>query len=310
MATFSNTKWNPEYLPTDDKEKVRLVGIEFEGRVKNISEVPEEYQFLTDEYMDDKKVGYPDGQCTLKGYKTANRDKFMTKELEKLGIEVGGVGYDGGGKEIVTMPDSINLYHEGGSERLKKLVEVLKASTEADKDSGTHVNVSKLSSDVKTTWNNVYWFCMCFGPQIQKIFGRRSHWANIPLPKDYFYSNRDSTNKVFEAPKKQPTQTPCQSKGTIVVDKVNRYEFRGPKASHDLEEILAWAEFCSNVVDICANGYIQDIPFSDALKGKYIRAYANKIGKNNPERKLTPAERAMRISEIGYVKIIGNSKIL
>lgn len=306
MATFNNTVWKPEYLPTDDKEKVRLVGIEFEGAMKKISDIPEDLQFLTEDYMDEKHIGYND----CEEFQDMSRADFMEQELAKKGIVVGGVGYDGGGKEFVSMPDSINLYKAGGSERLINLVNMIKQCTKPDAASGTHINVSKLSSDVKTTWNNLYWFCMCFGPQLQKIFGRRSHWANIPLPRDYFYSNMDSTTKVFEAPKKQPESMPVQSKGSIIVDKGNRYEFRGPKATNDIDEVLAWAEICNNIVDICANGYIQEVPFSDILKGKYIRAYVNKIGKKNLERKITPAERAMRISEIGYVKVTFRDKLL
>ena len=308
MASFSETEWQPEYLPTDDKEKVRLVGIEFEAAIKNIADVPTEYQFLTEEYMDEKRIGYDD--CLIEDFQNDSRQSFMEYKLEEAGIVVGGVGYDGGGKEFVSMPDSISLYQNGGSERLKKLVELLKQSTKADSASGTHINVSKLSSDVKTTWNNLYWFCMCFGPQLQKIFGRRSHWARIPLPKNFFTSTDTSCERLFEAPKKQPERASVQSKGSIIVDKGDRYEFRGPKATHDIDEVLAWAEICNNIVNVCADGYIQNVPFSDVLRGKYIRAYVNKIGKKSEDRRISPAERAMRISEIGYVKVTERDKIL
>lgn len=307
MASFS-TKWKPEYLPTDDKEKVRLIGIEFEGAMKKNCDIPNEFQFLTEDEMDKNHIGYND--CEIEEYEDCSRGEYIRRELEKKGIVTGGVGYDGGGKEIVTMPDSINMYKNGGSERLIKVVDVIKQCMKPDAASGTHINVSKLSSDVKTTWNNLYWFCMCFGPQLQKIFGRRSHWASIPLPRNYFYGANDSAEKVFEAPKKQPESMVVMNKGSIVVDKGDRYEFRGPKATNDIDEVLAWAEVCSNIVDICANGYIQEVPFSDVLKGKYIRAYVNKIGKKNEDRKISPAERAMRISEIGYVKVISRDKLL
>lgn len=313
MASFEKADWKPMYLPTDDIKKVRLAGIEFEAKIKPIAEVPEKYQFLTEEKMDELRVGY-DMDCEEydeydEEYCGISRAEYMENELNELGIEFGGIGYDGGGKEIVTMPDSFNIYEQGGSERLKKILEMLEQATKADKASGTHIHISKLDSDVKTTWQNLYWFCMCFGPQLQKIFGRITHWARTPLPKDYFSSN-NGMEKVFEAPKKQPEKNSVYSKGSIIVDKGNRYEFRGPKATHDLDEVLAWVELCHNIVDVCARGYIQDVPFSDVLRGKYIRAYVNKIGKNNSERKITPAERAMRISEIGYVKVSEKDKLL
>lgn len=315
MASFQETEWQPQYLPTDDIKKVRLVGIEFEAKIKPIAEVPEKFQFLTEEKMDELRVGYnidypEEDENYDPEIADMSRSEFMENELDKLGFEFGGIGYDGGGKEIVTMPDSFNIFEAGGSERLIKILDMLKAATKADKASGTHIHVSKLDSDVKTTWQNVYWFCMCFGPQLQKIFGRISHWARTPLPKDYFTSANDTREKVFEAPKKQPEAERVYEKGSIVVDKGDRYEFRGPKATHDLDEVLAWTELCHNIIDVCAKGYIQDVPFSDVLRGKYIRAYVNKIGKKDADRKLSPAERAMRISEIGYVRISEQDKLL
>lgn len=316
MASFSETEWQPQYLPTDDIKKVRLIGIEFEAKIKPVDEVPEDFKFLTEEKMDELNVGYDIGEYDEydedgdQNLHEMSRTEYMENELNELGFEFGGIGYDGGGKEIVTMPDSFNIFETGGSERLIKIVNMLKAATKADKASGTHIHVSKLDSDVKTTWQNVYWFCMCFGPQLQKIFGRITHWARTPLPQNFFTSNDNTTEKLFEAPKKQPKAAGVYAKGSIVVDKGDRYEFRGPKASHDLDEILAWTELCHSIIEVCAKGYIQDVPFSDVLRGKYIRAYVNKIGKNNPDRKLSPAERAMRISEIGYVKVSEKDRLL
>lgn len=307
MATFKLRNWKPQYLKGENPETTRLIGVEFEGEPKSVSEIENEYeQIITDAKLDESitwdyaRRAYV---ATKDGKKYKDRFDFMKKYLAKnLGIEVGGIGVDGGGREFATLPDSYGNYVKGGSERFKKVVAFLERTTNADRDSGTHINISKLDSDTRTTWNNIYWYMMCFGPQLQKIFGRRSHWAKIPLPKEYFCSNSGS-NMMFEVPTKRPKPEWVYSKGSMVVDKGNRYEFRGPKASHDLDEVLAWIQFCNNIVEICANGYIKDMPFAEALKGKYIRAYLTKIAEN-PEREITSKERAMTISKIGYVKVI------
>ena len=273
----------------------------------------EDYQFLNEDWLDEERIGFEqyynedEDEYYDDEYERDSglRADYIAEKLAEKGIQCGGVGYDGGGKEFVTYPDSVTLIKKGGSKRLKDLVEVLKQNTKADKASGTHIHISKLPTDTKRTWDNIYWFCMCFGPQLQKIFGRRSHWAPIALPTNYFSSSSDVNQKLFQAPQKRPVpdRTPYANKHAMVNDRGNRYEFRGPKSSHDIDEILAWAELCNNIVNLCANGYIKDMSFSEVLRGKYIRAYTTKIGEQNPLRKLSSAERASKISELGYVVI-------
>jgi len=311
MATFNDVKdWKPEYLEGENPEETRLIGIEFEARPKALDKIKDDkFKIIRDEVIDEHK-NYSDPErpwvYDMEGRKISAFE-FVREELEKVNILVGGVGQDGGGREFVTYPDSIGCYVRGGSERLKNVIDMLSSATDADAQSGTHINVSKLATDTKTTWNNIYWFCMCFGPQLQKIFGRRTHWAQIPMPKEYYSgcSGGMEYNYIFEAPQKRPEidKFSVYQKGSIVVDKGNRYEFRGPKATHDLDEVLGWVQICNNIVDLCANGYIKDMTFSEVLKGKYARAYLAKIEKN-PNRKITSEERASKISNIGYVKIV------
>lgn len=305
MASFTHVNWDPLYLEDDKKDYTRLIGIEFEAKVKPLEKMPDEnFAFITEEWMNEH-TEYNMGEMWEKenpDKKYSSRSDYMETKLANKGIKVGGVGYDGGGKEFVTFPDSYSCYLKGGSQRLKDLVEVLSKYTLADVQSGTHIHVSMLKGDTAKTWDNIYWFCMCYGPQLQKLFGRRSHWATIPLPKGYFQSTEDTTIKLFEKPQKRPKPTNVYSKGSIVVNRENRYEFRGPKASHDLNEILAWAQLCHNIVEVCANGYIKDIPFAEVLKGEYIRAYAHSLEKNQ-DRILSSAERGMRISDIGFVQV-------
>ena len=314
MATFHIDNWNPEYLEGEDPERVRLIGVEFEGRIKQADKIKDDGLKFLDEDTLSSELTWERNSMMYKD-KDGNlweKSKYLLKKLKDAGVEVAGIGYDGGGKEFATFPDSYGAYLKGGTDRLNKVINMLTSATDADKMSGTHINVSKLNTDTKTTWNNIYWFMMCFGPQLQKIFGRRSHWAKTPLPKDYYSRTDDHMTKhiLFEAPTKRPEVEWVYAKGSMVVDKGNRYEFRGPKATHNINEVLAWVQICNNIVELCANGYIKEMPFAEVLKGKYIRAYLNEISKN-PDREITAKERAMRISDIGYVKITdGNDKIL
>lgn len=322
MASFPNTDWKPEYDESDDKSKTRLAGIEFEARVKKLEDWPDEnFKFLNEDWLQENSEQFWNGsengemydeeyddyyeEEDEEGYTLHQRKlQYLKNQLAESGIVCGGIDYDGGGKEIVTMPDSVTLFEKGGSQRLKDLVGMLAKYTDADQGSGTHIHISKLDSDTPKTWDNVYWFCMCFGPQLQKLFGRVSHWAPVPLPVGYFQSTNRSSELLFEAPQKRP-EAPCMgaNKHIMVNDRGNRYEFRAPKSSHDLEEVLAWVELCSNIVNLCANGYIKDMPFSEVLRGKHIRAYAYRIAKENEKRALSSEERAMRISSIGYVHL-------
>ena len=318
MASFQLEDWNPLYAEGDNREETRLIGIEFEGKPK-----PQEvlnsanYPFVGEEWLDEEQIAvevsddeYSDPEDWVDW---RERGAYIKDKLNEQGVEVAGVGYDGGGKEFVTFPDSISHFKKGGSERLKNVVEFLSETTEPDYMSGTHIHVSKLNSDTQTTWNNIYWFEMCFAPQLQKIFGRVTHWARTPLPEGYFSQVNNRDEVLFQAPLKRPEPATNQvyNKGSMVVDRGNRYEFRGPKATHDLDEILAWAELCNNIVEMCANGYIKNMTFSEVLKGKYIRKYVDKIGKNNEARKITPEERAKSIADVGYVQInINENKVL
>lgn len=317
MASFDckGKDWKAEYLDTDDKEKVRLVGIEFEGKMKAQNRIPENYKFFNDKYTEkyiSEKTGINPNCWSPKEYDKfqKERQEFVEGKLAELNIGYGGWGYDGGGKEIVSLPDSFTKFELGGSERFVNLVNLVNGAMEPDENSGTHIHISSLSSDVKTTYNNIYWFCMAFAPQIQKVFGRISHWAKTPLPPDYFEKRSQGTVKLYEVPKIRPQIQNVFNKGSMVINRGNRYEFRGPKATNDLEEILAWVEFCHNIVEVCARGYIQEVPFADVLRGKYIRKYINKISKENKDRTISAKERASRINSVGYVMVEDTSKVL
>lgn len=301
MASFTLEDWKEDFLPNENKENTRLVGIEFEAEIKPSNQLEEDFKFLSEDWLDSNDIGYNEEYDDTDW---TDRGDWIKDTLAEKNVFVGGVGYDGGGKEFVTYPDSVSHYKKGGSERFKNVISMLANCTNADSSSGTHIHISKLPSDTPTTWNNLYWFSMAFAPQIQKIFGRESHWCRTPLPETYFRENNNNGDSVvYELPQKQPVPANIYNKGTIIVNRDNRYEFRGGKASHDIEEVLAWVEFCNNVVEMCANGYIKQMPFATVLQGKYIRKYLNRIGANNPKRKITEEERAMKISNIKYVKV-------
>lgn len=315
MASFGgkNKDWKAEYLDSDDKSRVRLVGVEFEGKVKPQNRIPEKYKFFNDKFVEkyiEEELHLSRTDTEFYQHYETERQKFINKNLEELGVGYGGWGYDGGGKEIVSLPDSFTKFEKGGSERFVNLVNLVNGAMSPDEQSGTHIHVSKLESDVKTTYENIYWFCMAFAPQIQKVFGRISHWAKTPLPPDFFEKYGETNKKLYEVPKIRPEVRNVYNKGSMVVNRGDRYEFRGPKATNDLEEVLAWIEFCHNIVEVCAKGYIQEVPFADVLRGKYIRKYINKISKENKERAISAKERAMRINSVGYVVVQDISKVL
>lgn len=317
MASFGgkDKDWKAEYLDSDDKSRVRLVGVEFEGKVKAQNRIPENYKFFNDKYTEkyiSEKTGIDRSNYMPEKFDKFQEEsrKFVEGKLAELKIGYGGWGYDGGGKEIVSLPDSFTKFEKGGSERFINLVNLVNGAMSPDEQSGTHIHISKLESDVKTTYENIYWFCMAFAPQIQKVFGRISHWAKTPLPPDFFEKYGETNKKLYEVPKIRPEVRNVYNKGSMVVNRGDRYEFRGPKATNDLEEVLAWIEFCHNIVEVCAKGYIQEVPFADVLRGKYIRKYINKISKENKERAISAKERAMRINSVGYVVVQDISKVL
>ena len=248
MATFSQNSFTPRYAEGDNAASARLVGFELEDRRK------EEYRNLRmDRYSESKN------------------------EIEQAVVDCPGIvnwGHDGGDKEFVTNPMSETIIRAGGNDELKSVFTFLTKYFESDKRSGTHLNVSKLKSDSRRTYRNLWWFEVFFFEQATKIFGRNSHWAQPP--QNLSAPQGAHSKRFYEilGEKQSRGFSKANAKSVFIVDKGNRFEFRGAKATVELKEALAWAEFCLNIVNAAAKNETNRTPFAGYLKGEHIEDYA------------------------------------
>lgn len=306
MASFDNQAWDVQYLPSDDKHKTRTVGIEFECKVTNLNSVYESNNI----------------NAFRRKWEREHPNQWFNPNahlLNEKNFPIAAWGYDGGDKEFVIHPDSYNYFKRGGSKRFKQVVNYLSEYTEADKASGTHIHISQLSSDDKQkTWDNLYW-CMCgFGLEMQKIFGRSSNWTCPPkvsriMEGLYDYNLPGVFKMSYVKPKdmKKIATNVYETKHTMINrHRCGTYEFRGPKSSHDLEEILAWVQFCHNMVEICATTEdITQVKFGEFLKGKYIAKYVREISKNKL-RTISTADRRRTIGSSVTFSYYTQDKVL
>lgn len=282
MASFDKSTFKEKYKKGDDKVKTRLVGLELEVIIDK-----DKLPITGASYID--KVG-----------QLLKKDK-----MDKI---FPGVGCDGDDIEVVTHPESINFYLDGGSDALKDGANWLENNTRAGFDaaaSGTHVNISFLpNEETEVTMDKVYWICMNFAPQLTKLAGRITHWA-------YFCPYRGSKKRTSPAsynravptfattsikPDTMQKRQHCGTKTDFVVYKTNRIEFRLFKSTHTLHEMLAWAELCHNIVELASNGKkLDSIKFTDLINGPHINPYALQM---KGERKLTDEEICAQIANI------------
>lgn len=280
MASF-DIEWDIRYKDTDDPDKVRTVGVEFECTITNPAcPSPEPY----DEDYDSYEAFYD-----------INSD-FDSYTETKYGFKVAGAGKDGSEYEFVSNPDSIKFYNEGGSERFKALMKFLKENGEPTRFDGTHIHISKLDTDNNAIYQHMKWITANFGTQIQKIFGRVSSWALTPAQEVYnqLYA-RSSESELIKIllPKdyKKIVDISVSNKGGIVINRSQTYEFRGGKGSNDINEVLAWIQLVRNITEL-ANKSIDTInktQFKQLIKGKYINKYMKKL-QNNPMRAFSKEE--------------------
>lgn len=286
MATFSQDCFDIKYKDTDSTTKTRTVGLELEVVVTDML-CPlhrDNRDGLADEWIDDDDY-YDDDE------RDSDVAAAMKDWLDEQEIPFAGVGFDGNDIELVTHPDSMSYYLEGGSERFKKCMSFLKKNcVGGDKavNSGTHVNVGKLENDDQDyIMDNAYWICMNFATQLQKIAGRVTHWAAFEKYNDETKMTTiplDETFKVhatavnMQKPDKMGTAKKYMNKSAFLVNKTHTYEFRLFKSTVDKTEALAWVELCHNIIQL-ASGQKQtkDITFIDLIKGEYIYNYVKKL---------------------------------
>lgn len=317
MASFSEQEWNVQYHKSDDEDKVRTVGLEIETKVKNQSSI-----FYDFEYNN------------ARNRNLVEADERIRAELKKFPIA--NWGRDGADKEFVLHPDSITLFKRGGSARLRQVFKYLKENCKPATASGTHIHISILpGEDINKTWDNIYWFQLTCAEQMQKIFGRTSHWAQDPIystinniARDHKIAMydisaevisvnqdemKDYTHKIYSGknmmvqPHGNRWFRDYDDKGTI--HDVSTFEFRGPKSTVNIEEVLAWVEFCHNIVDLCSQGPIDNRRFSEFLKGTHISRYVNSL-KRTKERTITLTEMRQIIGKKAKVTFKPGERIL
>ena len=120
---------------------------------------------------------------------------------------------------------------------------------------------------------------IAFYQQFQRIAGRNSVWAQIPLGA--------SIKEVKEDLEKRHDRAGVYRRGNRAYSRSMRMlgptlyqtlEFRGPKGSNDPDEILSWIDFMECVVKVANRKSIHGVKFSDLLKGERIAEYAKKCG--------------------------------
>lgn len=185
-------------------------------------------------------------------------------------------GYDGGGREFRTVPISLkSLYQVRGYKYLCEYFDALKSVTTVLDSGGTHIHISILDSDNPNMESNATAIAIAFFRQFVKISGRETHWAskllgstNIIELRDYLYKRRsiitNDRTYVMKGSMLNPTEH-------------QTLELRGPRGSNDKNEVLAWAEFLKNVVDIANQDSVDGLKFKELLKGKRISAYVKSL---------------------------------
>lgn len=285
MASFSGKIFVPKYKAKENVQETRTIGFEFEGKY-DISHWNAQGYFKKKEILD-KHPGFVDG------------------------------GSDGGCNcyELVTHPESIGWLKAGGSKNFRDALDFLAKEMKPEASCGTHIHISRLSTDAYDTFNNIYWLCAIYGPELQKIFGRITSWAPLPLVDSMGYgqeilASKDVATRLYS----REMQNATNSKHAFVNRKtgVATYEFRGPKSSNNINEVIAWAQVCYNIVETAADqNKMQNAPLSSLLKGAYIRKYVKLLDQTS-ERKLDKALLRKRISSIKTIhyKSENTNKIL
>ena len=212
-------------------------------------------------------------------------------------------GYDGSDIELVTHPISVSMLRDDSL--ISEATQILKdKNCKPCEQGGTHVNVSKLTDDYTLSYSNLLWLQTIYAGQMQKVFGRVSSWAQIPSNKmgsDGYRKKKErlsdpqyvrSIMELFLSDEETAQQfSRMQNKSLLITDKGNRYEFRGGKSTTDRDELLAWGQFCFNMVEIAStNKKLTGVKFKNFLKGDMISRYVQEVLQTSKHRKLSEDE--------------------
>lgn len=172
------------------------------------------------------------------------------------------VGKDGDDIEVTTQPLSENaLKFQAGT-----FLRNIQLTCVACDASGTHIHISKLPTDKKHLWANLYWFQTVFDKQFIAIFRRDSNWAESP--RKHIIRHREYLglgNKVSLKELEKKYYPNGGGKHCTIVQHASTYECRAGAASTSPKEIKAWALLFKNIVDFCNRGSIVGHRFEEVI---------------------------------------------
>lgn len=177
-----------------------------------------------------------------------------------------GVNHDGADIEFQTHPLQLSKIYS--NTQLQRWYNRLDLFAKENLLSGTHIHMTKLDANSSV----VKWIEACFGPQIQKVAGRISSYA-YPTPGE----NKTRATIRMGSNSKSDMFTINNSGETI--------EWRGPKSSTRIQDILAWIEFFENIMKVADKE--EPITFAKLCEGRYITPYVESF---KGDRAITPEE--------------------
>ena len=206
MATIpSSQKLYPVGTQDEEFGKVRYIGLELET-TRNINALPK----------------IDDVEWELAHWSLSSREKEeFEKLIDKSGKMIAMIGADGGDVEITTQPLSERTLRN--DYEFNQMLRAYNMLCIPDQQSGTHIHISRLESDKRNLWRNLYWFSVVYDKQLYAIFRRRSTWALSPKKRlQDMGRTKVSINEVSDL-----GYPGFGNKGTLIIKRLNTYECRG-----------------------------------------------------------------------------------
>lgn len=202
--------------------------------------------------------------------------------------------------ELISSPLSLTKFKN--PEFLKARAKLYKDSKlNVHKNGGTHLHISIKENDSPNLAKNMIYVTGQFYGWIQKICKRESQrWApNQATGWEFAY--KPFCHVIM------PNIVSYRDYGMITRSRISTMEFRGPKGTKSINDIMAWAEFLENLTEQCKDDNLEKISFADLVKGRHIEALVNKLIKQGElpedcrEYKINPN---YRVKEFGKKEIV------
>lgn len=225
--------------------------------------------------LSDRHIGV-ESELGINGGNIERLPSGLEDKLQEKGL-LQDIGFDGGGREFRTNPISCKsvLKQVRGRKYLEAYYIELSHHTTVLDSGGTHIHISILDSDHVNMEANAVALATAFYEQFQKISGRNTHWARsfgletIDEVKNYLNARRIGDSRVYGI------------KGSMLGPTRHKtLEFRGPKGSNNIGEILAWIDFVNRVVEVANRESVDGVKFGDLIKGSYITEYVENLPRN------------------------------